>query len=172
MNNKTKLIIIVVCILAVAAAVVVALVLHNKGDSRTDTGTEDAVSSGSLDRFSVEYSGDDAGSYYKIEIKVTGETDIVASYASREANGMPTVSDRKVCSREVVDEIESIIEEYKITEWGELDDSGEIALDAGTTEYSFSYDGREYTYNSNQEFPENGSLALRMIYSLLKAQFQ
>ncbi len=168
MNKKAILVIVAVAV--IIAAVVTAVALNRKKDSGAENPVSEATEEINLEYFEVTVSGGSENTYYDIVLKVSTPEDIIVSSERRETNGSPTQSSRKKCEMQVVEEIERIIQENKITEWGSLKDKEDIALDAPTTVYRFVCDGREYEFNNSQQFPDNGYLALQMIYSLMEAQ--
>ena len=68
---------------------------------------------------------------------------------------------------EALSEIRAICKKYKIFSWGELKDSEIIFLDGPVTSVTVSTGDTTYTYNSNQEIPENALGITSELYNVM-----
>lgn len=119
--------------------------------------------------------GDMIGSYHSYELDLQPDgiySPICTRYIEhQETHADEVVKSQNVVSRTLLDKIYVIMQEYDILSWTNLPLSEEYVLDAGTDYYSFKLeDGTVISFNSNNEWPENGYEAIREILKILQEE--
>lgn len=168
-----KGIIIAIIVLLVLAAVVF-LVKRSAANSPKTPGnpvggyTKDSTEG--LFSFSISSYGDSLGSTSDLELIRTSDKACSIRLTAREYANAKEKTKKAKGGEELIKSIENIITENGMDKWADLPDSEIFALDAATTVVSYTYAGKDYSFSSNQEFPEGGWQAIRQIEALILAR--
>ncbi|MGN0572661.1 MAG: hypothetical protein ACI4IX_01860 [Acutalibacteraceae bacterium] len=119
------------------------------------------------------YGGMEGESLY-IRLSADENGSAVIESSSVNSNGAPEETKTLSVPFEAVEKIRDVCIEYGVMNWGELEYSEYIALDAPTVSLTFSVTEEEYsvTINSNQELPEVGNGIFNEVYDILMSYLQ
>lgn len=170
---KKKMIITIIIVLLMAAAFAGYKAYMKKNDMQGMYFTaENLKEYDGISYFSYGQDGGDLGMHYEIFVVKTDGGKCHIEEADQPAHNFKLKVRRVNRTTAVTERLEAIAAEYSMDQWTELPQSEIYALDAPGTYIRMIYNGTEYSWNDQTEFPENGGEAVRKMVELLKEEIK
>ena len=143
-----------------------------QGSTRTEKGSE---MYGQLRSAYYSDSGNSLGNLYSVEACRNDDGNMIVRVREAEMHSVPIEVREYRAPDDILDQIDAIVDQAGMKEWGELPPSEFIALDAATTSINLEYENADpaelipkyLRYSFNDELPEGGRGAINGIYDLM-----